>query len=730
MAGSVTLMVMVACVSAASLSRLKQSIYWRKHTYEVLINSQAMFSGLIDSQRGMRGYILTGQTAALETYRRGVQELPRQLADLRSLTLDNPVQQRHSDRLSADISNVIAYSRRLLESRDRYGLQAAIDLEATGAGRAVIDRTQSDLDAFTAEENRLLTEREARTQEDFRRATNLLVAGSALAAGLLVLAHFMASREMNRRRRTEAKLAEVSILQRAILDSADYAIVSTDVHGTVTTMNATAARWFGYRAEEVVGKRTPELWHDAQEIAARAAALSQELGTPVTPGFAVFTAKIRPGYKDESEWTLRRKDGSRFSGILSATDLTDSSGAVVGYLGVLSDVTERKQREAQLDRLKREFISTVSHELRTPLTSIRGSLGLVAAGVLGALPEKAQGMINIAHQNSERLVRIINDILDVEKIESGKLELQIGNVAIVALLREALEFNAPYGEKYHVRFELERGPAELQVRADPDRLMQVLANLLSNAAKFSPPGAVVRVRAHPTGARIRVAVQDSGMGIPEGFRGRVFEKFAQADGSSARRFEGTGLGLSITKRLVEAMGGSIDFTTEAGRGTTFFFDLPATDPASTEPLSQTGRHRILFFGREPPRAYRLRILHVEDDLDLSQVLGMALANHADVVSAPTLQSAEDHLRREEFSLIVLDVGLPDGNGLSLLDRLTELSVRPIPVVILSVSEVPQSIQERVAATFVKSRLSELEVVRTVLSLVTQRSEITSLARQR
>src|SRR5581483_11097970 len=203
-------------------------------------------------------------------------------------------------------------------------------------------------------------------------------------------------------------------------------------------------------------------------------------------------------------------------------------GEVVGFLGVLSDITERKQREAEviahrgeMDRLKREFISTVSHELRTPLTSIRGSLGLVDAGVLGALPEKARAMVKIAHHNSERLVRLINDILDVEKIESGKLEVQMADVAVAALLREALEHNAPYGEKYQVRFVLESAPEDAQVRADGDRLIQVLANLLSNAAKFSPPGATVRVRASHSGAMIRVEVQDSGMGIPEAFRGRI-----------------------------------------------------------------------------------------------------------------------------------------------------------------------------------------------------------------
>lgn len=718
--GSAVLMVMVACISTVSLDQFRQSIYWRKHTYEILISSQAMSSGLIDMQRGIHGYVLTDQESALVTYRRGAAALGQQLAQLRNLTRDNAVQQRRTERLSEDLAALISYSRRLLETRKQHGLQAAADLESTGEDRAVIDRTQADLDAFAAEEHRLLTEREARTQEDFRNAARLLVGGSVLAAGLLLLAHLMASREVERHRLTEAKLA-------AILNSANYAIVSTDVHGTVTTMNATAERWLGYRAQEIVGKSTPALWHDADEIAARAAALSQELGTTVAPGFAVFTTKVRPDQMQESEWTIRRKDGSRFSGLLSATAFADAAGTIIGYLGVLSDITERKHREAEMDRLKREFISTVSHELRTPLTSIRGSLGLVAAGRLGALPEKADAMVRIAHHNSERLVRIINDILDVEKIESGKLELQIGDVAIAHLLREALESNAPYGEKYQVRFALEGAPETAQVRADPDRLMQVLTNLLSNAAKFSPAGAAVKVRAQETGNRVRVEVQDFGRGIPEEFRARIFEKFAQADSSSTRRFEGTGLGLSISRRLVEAMGGTIGFSTVTGQGTTFYFDLPASTvrtsagrEGSTADTSRTRRNRVLTFEPvSPVQAQRPRILHVEDDPDLSRVIETALAGRADVVCAPTLERAEQALRAAEFSLIVLDLELPDGSGLTLLDRLEQGASRHIPVVILSVSEVPLAVQGRVAAALVKSRLSEAEVVGTILSLVAE-----------
>jgi CheY-like chemotaxis protein len=276
-----------------------------------------------------------------------------------------------------------------------------------------------------------------------------------------------------------------------------------------------------------------------------------------------------------------------------------------------------------------------------------------------------------------------------------------------------------------VRFVVEGVPAEEVVLADPDRLMQVMANLLSNAAKFSPPGAEVRMRARSQGTMVRVEVEDRGAGIPEAFRSRIFEKFAQADASTSRRFEGTGLGLSITRQLVEAMQGTIGFSSVVGEGTLFHFELPRADqniPGSAPlTVSDTARCRVLIYedpsAASGPPANTPRILHVEDDIDLSSVIDAAFAGRADVVTAPTLQAAEELLAATSFSLVVLDLALPDGNGLSLLEKLPRVAGRPIPVVILSVTEVSRDVQKRVAATLVKSRVSEAHIVQTVLSLV-------------
>jgi signal transduction histidine kinase len=208
-----------------------------------------------------------------------------------------------------------------------------------------------------------------------------------------------------------------------------------------------------------------------------------------------------------------------------------------------------------MEQLKNEFVSTVSHELRTPLTSIRGSLGLLEGGLGGELPTQAKELIGIAANNCDRLVDLINDILDIERIASGRMSFQFATQPLLPLIEQAVEANQGFAVQHQVRIELVARLAEGQARIDADRFLQVLANLLSNAAKFSPPGETVDVSLLRRGDRLRIEVVDHGPGIPVEFRARIFEKFSQADGSTTRAKGGSGLGLSISRALVERMGG-------------------------------------------------------------------------------------------------------------------------------------------------------------------------------
>ncbi|MCW9035246.1 MAG: ATP-binding protein [Rhodospirillales bacterium] len=227
----------------------------------------------------------------------------------------------------------------------------------------------------------------------------------------------------------------------------------------------------------------------------------------------------------------------------------------------------------RISKSKSEFLATVSHELRTPLTSIKGSLGLLNEGILGALPDKAKGMVDIANKNTDRLIFLVNDILDVEKFMSGKVKLDIQPIDISDLVQRAIEENQGYAIENKVKFVFNQPPTNLKVSGDPYRLTQVIANLLSNAAKFSFDNSDVEVSITLNNNHARISVADTGPGIPEEFHDQVFEKFAQADKSDSRQKDSTGLGLSISQAIIEKHGGQIDFETKKDVGTTFFFEL-------------------------------------------------------------------------------------------------------------------------------------------------------------
>jgi signal transduction histidine kinase len=250
---------------------------------------------------------------------------------------------------------------------------------------------------------------------------------------------------------------------------------------------------------------------------------------------------------------------------------------------VMRDVTKRKE----VDRLKSEFISTVSHELRTPLTSIGGALGLIAGGAVGQTTPKMMSLINLAKSNSDRLGRLINDLLDIEKIEAGKIEIIMKPLDLMGLIEHSIEANRTYADGFGVQLKIAGRVPGGSVLADVDRLEQVMANLLSNAAKFSPRGETVDVSVEQIDECFRISITDRGPGIPKAFHSRIFQKFAQADASDTRQKGGTGLGLSITKALVERMGGRIEFRPGVDRGTTFVVQLRSLNLSSPAPADCT-----------------------------------------------------------------------------------------------------------------------------------------------
>lgn len=756
------------------------------------------------------------------------------------------------------------------------------------------------------------------------------------------------SSNISSKKKMEEEVRRLNSINQAILDNSFYMVISVDKEGIIQTFNKAAENLTGYHAKEVIGKTTPIIFHDIEEVERRSRLLSKELGRSIT-GFDVFIAKAELGIFEENEWTYIRKDGTRFPVLLIPSAIRDEKHNITGYFGILRDMTDQKRlqialeqnekrfralvdnaldsvitidcdgvihsfslssekifkyspaemignnirvllddKEAdeilgflfkdeesftgirrevtckrrndvafpaeisinkmiiderpwyiwithditerkKLDRMKREFISTVSHELRTPLTSIKGALGLITHGKSGSVSPQAQKLLEIALRNSDRLVRLINDILDIEKIETGNLVYNIDKHDLIPLVKNTIEINTPMAQEFNVNLSFRSEIDSVIVSVDPDRLIQVLTNLLSNAIKFSPKGETVLVEVTKMHDLVRVSVIDKGPGIPSNFHTRIFTKFAQVDSSDKRQKSGTGLGLNISKSIIEKFGGSIGYNSQEGNGSTFFFELTEcedvsehhkgriliceNDPAAASFLTsilqssniptvisytaENAKERlseeqfqamlvdsslpgqdglslikelrnsslsesmpiIVVSGMEMPedtilenRSFPIidwlnkpidanklkfvleqfkrhlspqkkKILHVEDDVDLCRVVGIVLEDLADIEFAHTLSEAKQKILQKKYDLILLDLNLPDGSGLSILRDLT-LNRAKIPIVIFAAADIKETIDDtgQVRAALIKSKTTNETLRREIKNIIESSNE--------
>lgn len=480
-------------------------------------------------------------------------------------------------------------------------------------------------------------------------------------------------RDITQQKANAEMLSHTLGIKNSILNSANFTIIATDENGLIMSFNKAAERTLGYAPSEVIGRHNPLLFHDSQEIAARARQLSEELQTPIQPGFDVFTAQARRGIPDEQEWTYICRDGSRLPVLLSITEMTDEKGKCLGFMGIGVDITERKR----IERIRDEFVSTVSHELRTPLTSIRGSLGLLSGNLGEQLPDQAHSLIEIAGRNTERLLHLINDILDINKIESGKMAFNYEPLPLTGFLQQAMENNIAYAREFNVELKLAAEHADTELYADEHRLMQVMNNLLSNAVKFSHAGGTVEIEARLQQHFVRISVTDHGKGIPAGFRDKVFQRFSQIDASDSRNTGGTGLGLSIAQAIVEQHGGQLNYVSQPGIGTTFYFDLPVYRHQSIT------RIKDQIISLSPPQPHRLLIC--EDDPDIAGLLQLMLARHgyqSDLCASAA--EAREALAHQDYDALLLDILLPDLNGLDLIRQLRGAEdTRSLPIIVIS-----------------------------------------------
>jgi PAS domain S-box-containing protein len=348
-----------------------------------------------------------------------------------------------------------------------------------------------------------------------------------------------------------------------LVENAGDAIISTDLEHRVLTWNSGAEAVFGYRKAEVIGK-----------------SLAQLLPRDSAPELdEIRNVVLETGVIRNLEVPRRKKDGTAIVVALSVSPIEDTSGRVTAFLHVAKDITEKKRYEErlkELDTMKSDFVSSVSHELRTPLTAIKGSVDNMLDGLTGALNEKQTRYLVRIKSNADRLSRLINDLLDLSRIEAGKIELKPVRVDLGRLASDIAETLRPIAAEKLIDLDVASVEPGITARADRDKITQVLMNLIGNALKFTPPNGKVTVAVERNGDNwVRVSVSDTGPGIARGEAAKIFDKFYQIANADKQKTRGTGLGLSISKSLVEMHRGKIWMDSEVGRGSTFCFTLPA-----------------------------------------------------------------------------------------------------------------------------------------------------------
>ncbi len=501
----------------------------------------------------------------------------------------------------------------------------------------------------------------------------------------------------------ESQIRETETRYAQIVELAEEGIWVTDAQGNTTYINQAMARMLGYTEVEILGHAIADF---------------------LTPEDNRFTAAasipLHHNQVHRQEVELRTKSGNTIWAYMSTSPVLDDQGNLLWSCALVYDITERKQAEKQLrdsnerislanaelaraTRLKDEFLASMSHELRTPLNAILGLAEALQEEVYGSLTPKQRKSLATIEQSGKHLLDLINDILDLSKIESGKMSLSVSLVSVDSLCESSLTFIKQQAQQKNIRLAYHIAPGLSEIEVDERRIRQVLVNLLSNAVKFTPDGGQVslQVTTDPDGEQLQLSVTDTGIGIAPENLNKLFKPFVQLDSSLSRRYAGTGLGLALVRRIVELQGGSIALDSEVGKGSCFTVNLPRKHPS---PIGERLRHPKLISGELPPIHNAL----VVEDSDTS-------ANHIarylgelgiTVLIHPQGEGTIDAVQAFNPDVIILDILLPNVSGWEVLVQLKENSAtQSIPVVVVSVVDDPTQALELGASDYLLKPVS-------------------------
>jgi len=509
-------------------------------------------------------------------------------------------------------------------------------------------------------------------------------------------------------------------LQKAIYNNPHFSYIATDLRGVIQIFNVGAERMLGYQAIDVVNKITPDSLTDPDEIATRATALNLEMGTEILRGLDSLLYKASRGIEDIAELTYVRSDGTRFPAVVSVTALRDEQRALIGYLFIGTDNSVRKQAELDLNKkhlelenaraaadkanmAKSEFLSSMSHELRTPLNAVLGFAQLMESAT--PLPTAAQKLsIEQILKGGWYLLHLIDEILDLALIESGKLAITQERIELSEMLHDCQFMIMPQAEALAIAVSFPDDVKHYYVDGDRIRIKQVMINLLSNAVKYNRPNGTVKVACETTSqSRMKISICDTGNGLTPTMLDQLFQPFNRL-GQETSNTEGTGIGLVVTKQLVQLMGGTIGVNSEVGVGSTFWFELPLSKTSATSTGDAGEISSQLSQPMDKSNAVRRTLLYVEDNPANLNLVEQLIERRSDLklLIATTGRDGVKMAQEELPDLIVMDINLPDISGLEALKLLQALpqTVR-IPIIALSANAAPHDIEKGLSAGFLR-----------------------------
>lgn len=683
----------VGVVSYQNVTKLDDSANWVAHTHEVLGMIEAVKANMEDAKSSQRGYIISGSDDYLRSYALAKQNVLKMLTDVRRLTSDNPSQQKRLDALTSLIAARIASLDHTITVRSQQGFGPAAMFVGSTPARLFTDETDKTISEMEQEERGLLKERDVVEKHSVRNTKLVILLGSLLAFSIVPIAAFVTNREIQKRAVAEKEIISKTdklaaseresrrkskILQ-SVLDSMGDGVVVANEEGNFILFNSAAEKILGVGPKSMPRQEWPEhfgiyLPDGVTPVPADDIPLAQALRGKSVEGAELF---LRNPKNPDGIWIN-----------VTATPLTDEGAVRRGGVAVFRDISQNKQAEGLIVRAKDEaeraskfkdqFLSTMSHELRTPLNAVLGFSDLLADDRYGSLNERQRRYVNNIHTGGTHLLRLISDILDLSKIQAGRMDLTIQDVPVEAAFAEVLSTLRPLADnKSQI---LLQSHSDLVVRADITRFKQMLMNLAGNAIKFTPKGGHIELVAKKEDGKIRVEVIDDGPGIPAKEQKRIFDAFYRMQ-KSGEPIEGTGLGLAITQRLAELHGSNLNLVSQAGQGSCFYFSLGA-GILLHDPQTPTVDH-ILKEGSP-------RILVIEDDCNAAQLIQSYLTSTGyETTHCDQPQNVISIATEVQPDVITLDLLMNPSSGWEVLLRLkNDPRTAAIPVIVISIVDQP------------------------------------------